>query len=136
MLFFAIFTDILAGNLRRRENSKTTSSQIRFPKQERARMLSCYKFTSRGVVGSRVVESYKVPNVLFDNRVLIWHSTKHGLDCTGQLNWTVELDNWTGQLDWTIGLGFQWDSVLLNRRSLTDSKVYEMFLRKTKRLFF
>ena len=46
--------------------------------------------------------------------------------------WAVELDSWAGQLDWTIGVGFQWDSFLLNRRSLTDSKVYEMFLRKTK----
>ena len=36
----------------------------------------------------------------------IWHSTKHGLDWTGQLDWTVGLDSWTGQLDWTIGLGF------------------------------
>ena len=34
------------------------------------------------------------------------HSTKHGLDWTGQLDWTVGLDNWTGQLDWTIGLDF------------------------------
>ena len=45
-------------------------------------------------------------NVSFDNRVLIWHSTKHGLDCTGQLNWTVELDSWTGQLDWAVGLDY------------------------------
>ena len=37
------------------------------------------------------------------------HSTKHGLDWTGQLDWTVGLDNWTGQLDWTIGLDFEWD---------------------------
>ena len=36
------------------------------------------------------------------------HSTKHGLDWTGQLDWTG-LDNWTGQLDWTIGLDFEWD---------------------------
>ena len=32
------------------------------------------------------------------------HSTKHGLDWTGQLDWTVGLDSWTGQLDWTVGL--------------------------------
>ena len=25
---------------------------------------------------------------------------------TGQLNWTVELDNWTGQLGWTVGLDY------------------------------
>ena len=30
--------------------------------------------------------------------------TKHGLDWTGQLDWTVGLDSWTGQLDWTVGL--------------------------------
>ena len=38
-------------------------------------------------------------NVLFDSR----------LECilvTGQLNWTVELDNWTGQLGWTVGLDY------------------------------
>ena len=34
----------------------------------------------------------------------LWHSTKHGLDWTGQLDWTVGLDSWTGQLDWTVGL--------------------------------
>ena len=34
------------------------------------------------------------------------HSTKHGLDWTGQLDWTAGLDSWTGQLDWTIGLEF------------------------------
>ena len=62
----------------------------------------------------------------------IRHSTKHGLDWTGQLDWTVGLDNWTGQLDWTIGLDFEWDFFPLNRRNLTDSKVYGMFLRKTK----
>ena len=60
-----------------------------------------------------------------------------GLDSwTGQLDWTVGLDNWTGQLDWTIGLdywtGFRMGFFPLNRRNLTDSKVYEMFLRKTK----
>ena len=32
------------------------------------------------------------------------HSTKHGLDWTGQLDWTIGLDSWTGQLDWTVGL--------------------------------
>ena len=31
-----------------------------------------------------------------------WHSIKHALDWTGQLDWTIGLDNWTGQLDWTI----------------------------------
>ena len=65
-----------------------------------------------------------------------WHSTKHGLDWTGQLDWTVGLDSWTGQLDWTIGLdywtGFRMGFFPLNRRNLTDSKVYGMFLRKTK----
>ena len=40
-----------------------------------------------------------------------WHSTKHGLDWTGQLDWTVGLDNWTGQLDWTIGLD-SWTGLL------------------------
>ena len=60
-----------------------------------------------------------------------------GLDnWTGQLDWTVGLDNWTGQLDWTVGLdywtGFRMGFFPLNRRNLTDSKVYEMFLRKTK----
>ena len=60
-----------------------------------------------------------------------------GLDSwTGQLDWTVGLDNWTGQLDWTVGLdyrtGFRMGFFPLNRRNLTDSKVYEMFLRKTK----
>ena len=64
-----------------------------------------------------------------------------GLDnSTGQLDWTIGLDNWTGQLDWTIGLD-SWTGLLdwisngifpLNRRNLTDSKVYEIFLRKTK----
>ena len=70
------------------------------------------------------------------SRHVIWHSTKHGLDWTGQLDWTVGLDNWTGQLDWTVGLdywtGFRMGFFPLNRRNLTDSKVYEMFLRKTK----
>ena len=51
------------------------------------------------------------------------------------MDWTG-LDNWTGQLDWTIGLdnwtGFRMGFFPLNRRNLTDSKVYEMFLRKTK----
>ena len=47
------------------------------------------------------------------------------------MDWTG-LDSWTGQLDWTIGLDFEWDSFSLNRRNLTDSKIYEMFLRKTK----
>ena len=88
-----------------------------------------------------------------------WHSTKHGLDWTGQLDWTVGLDNWTGQLDWTVGLdwtGLDWTGLdswtgqldwtvgldywtgflmgffPLNRRNLTDSKVYGMFLRKMK----
>ena len=57
-----------------------------------------------------------------------------GLDnWTGQLDWTIGLDSWTGQLDWTIGLGlFRMGFLPLNRRNLTDSKVYEMFLRKTK----
>ena len=60
-----------------------------------------------------------------------------GLDnWTGQLDWTIGLDNWTGQLDWTVGLdywtGFRMGFFPLNRRNLTDSKVYEMFLRKTK----
>ena len=73
-----------------------------------------------------------------------------GLDSwTGQLDWTVGLDNWTGQLDWTIGLdswtgqldwtvrldywtGFRMGFFPLNRRNLSDFKVYEMFLRKTK----
>ena len=41
----------------------------------------------------------------------MWHSTKHGLDWTGQLDWTVGLDNWTGQLDWTIGLD-SWTGLL------------------------
>ena len=67
------------------------------------------------------------------------HSTKHGLDWTGQLDWTVGLDSWTGQLDWTvgldswtglldwtIGLNFEWDFFLSNRRNLTDSK-HEFF---------
>ena len=58
------------------------------------------------------------------------HSTKHGLD------WTIGLDSWTGQLDWTVGLdywtGFRMGFFPLNRRNLTDSKVYGMFLRKTK----
>ena len=45
------------------------------------------------------------------------HSTKHGLDWTGQLDWTAGLDSWTGLLDW--------DSFLLNRRN-------SMFLRKVK----
>ena len=82
--------------------------------------------------------------------------TKHGLDWTvgldnwtGQLDWTMGLDSWTGQLDWTIGLdswtglldwtvgldywtGFRMGFFPLNRRNLTDSKVYKMFLRKTK----
>ena len=36
-----------------------------------------------------------------------------GLDnWTGQLDWTIGLDNWTGQLDWTIGLDFEWDFFL------------------------
>ena len=87
------------------------------------------------------------------------HSTKHGLDWTGQLDWTIGLDSWTGQLDWTVGLDnwtgqldwtigldswtgqldwtiglglFRMGFLPLNRRNLTDSKVYEMFLRKTK----
>ena len=47
------------------------------------------------------------------------------------MDWTG-LDSWTVQLDWTIGLDFEWDSFSLNRRNLTDSKIYEMFLRKTK----
>ena len=51
------------------------------------------------------------------------------------MDWTG-LDSWTGQLDWTIGLdnwtGFRMGFFPLNRRNLTDSKVYEMFLRKTK----
>ena len=39
------------------------------------------------------------------------HSTKHGLDWTGQLDWTVGLDSWTGLLDWTIGLDY-WTGLL------------------------
>ena len=65
-----------------------------------------------------------------------------GLDnWTGQLDWTIGLDSWTGldwtgQLDWTVGLDY-WTGFLmgffpLNRRNLTDSKVYGMFLRKMK----
>ena len=58
------------------------------------------------------------------------HSTKHGLDWTGQLDWTIGLDSWTGQLDWTVGLDswtglLDWDSFPLNRRN-------SMFLRKAK----
>ena len=79
----------------------------------------------------------------FIDIVIFWHSTKHGLDWTGQLDWTVGLDSWTGQLDWTVGLDrtagldnwtgqLDWTIFPLNRRNLTDSKVYEMFLRKTK----
>ena len=34
------------------------------------------------------------------------HSTKHGLDWTGLLDWTIGLDSWTGQLDWTVGLDY------------------------------
>ena len=53
-----------------------------------------------------------------------------GLDSwTGQLDWTVGLDSWTGLLDWThwtIGLNFERDFFLLNRRNLTDSK-HEIF---------
>ena len=50
--------------------------------------------------------------------IIKWHSTKHGLDWTGQLDWTVGLDNWTGQLDWTAGLDswtglLDWNSFLL-----------------------
>ena len=44
-------------------------------------------------------------------RRMLWHSTKHGLDWTGQLDWTVGLDSWTGQLDWTIGLD-SWTGLL------------------------
>ena len=60
-----------------------------------------------------------------------------GLDnWTGQLDWTIGLDSWTGQLDWTVGLdywtGFRMGFFPLNRRNLTDFKVYGMFLRKTK----
>ena len=60
-----------------------------------------------------------------------------GLDnWTGQLDWTIGLDSWTGLLDWTVGLdywtGFRMGFFPLNRRNLTDSKVYGMFLRKTK----
>ena len=40
-----------------------------------------------------------------------WHSTKHGLDWTGQLDWTIGLDSWTGQLDWTAGLDY-WTGIL------------------------
>ena len=40
-----------------------------------------------------------------------WHSTKHGLDWTGQLDWTIGLDSWTGQLDWTVGLDY-WTGIL------------------------
>ena len=48
------------------------------------------------------------------------------------MDWTG-LDNWTGQLDWTIGLDFDWTGIFpLNRRNLTDSKIYGMFLGKTK----
>ena len=72
----------------------------------------------------------------FDERLvafyfnLFWHSTKHGLDWTGQLDWTVGLDNWTGQLDWTAGLDswtglLDWNSFLLNTCN-------SMFLKKTK----
>ena len=63
----------------------------------------------------------------------------HGLDWTGQLDWTIGLDSWTGQLDWTVGLdswtgqldwtvgldywtGFRMGFFPLNRRNLTDSK--------------
>ena len=49
--------------------------------------------------------------------IIMGHSTKHGLDWTGQLDWTVGLDSWTGLLDW--------DSFLLNRRN-------SVFLRKVK----
>ena len=41
----------------------------------------------------------------------IGHSTKHGLDWTGQLDWTIGLDSWTGQLDWTVGLDY-WTGIL------------------------
>ena len=59
------------------------------------------------------------------------------MDWTG-LDWTIGLDSWTGhvQLDWTVGLdywtGFRMGFFPLNRHNLTDSKVYGMFLRKTK----
>ena len=39
------------------------------------------------------------------------HSTKHGLDWTGQLDWTIGLDSWTGLLDWTVGLDY-WTGIL------------------------
>ena len=45
----------------------------------------------------------------FETLAISRHSTKHGLDWTGQLDWIVGLDYWTGQLDWTIGLDFEWD---------------------------
>ena len=48
----------------------------------------------------------------------------------------VQNMDWTGQLDWTVGLdywtGFRMGFFPLNRRNLTDSKVYGMFLRKMK----
>ena len=57
------------------------------------------------------------------------------MDWTG-LDWAIGLDSWTGQLDWTVGLdywtGFRMGFFPLNRRNLTDSKVYGMFLRVTK----
>ena len=60
---------------------------------------------------------------------VIVHSIVQNMDWTG-------LDSWTGQLDWTVGLdiwtGFRMGYFPLNRRNLTDFKVYEMFLRKTK----
>ena len=51
------------------------------------------------------------------------YKTWTGLDWTGQLDWTVGLDYWTG---------FRMGLFPLNRRDLTDSKEYGMFLRKTK----
>ena len=40
------------------------------------------------------------PQLEINYNLYLWqrHSTKHGLDWTGQLDWTVGLDYWTGIL--------------------------------------
>ena len=84
----------------------------------------------------RIVYIYNIIHEVGNLIGIVQNMDWTGLDWTGQLDWTIGLDNWTGQLDWTVGLdywtGFRMGFFPLNRRNLTDSKVYGMFLRKTK----
>ena len=100
-------------SLRSRRYSRAQGEKLEIPPAQKLSILS----SAHRAHGSAHTNVFALENQS-ERELLImllaglqWHSTKHGLDWTGQLDWTIGLDSWTGQLDWTVGLDY-WTGIL------------------------